>query len=182
LAHGGQSNATHKERGWLAAVGGGAENFRRKPLTARARIRAFFFAFCVCVKQFHCKIAAMKLRTNPKGTRSQSPNNRRQFVKNLAAEGFSGDVIAARLGVNKNYLRAEYALDLHAGRQIKAAKKAAAALTKQERERAKLIERIERSFQSHWYDAESGNLLYGGAHTVAEALAWIDGARAEFSE
>jgi hypothetical protein len=112
----------------------------------------------------------MKPRTNPKGTRSQPPNNLRHFVKNLAAEGFSGDVIAARLGVNKNYLRAEYALDLHAGRQIKAAKKAAAgALSKKERQR---LDCIKASFESHWYTKEHGNILFGGTHSVKEALEW----------
>jgi hypothetical protein len=45
-----------------------------------------------------------------------------------------------------------------------------------------LIARIERSFRSHWNDPECGNLLYGGARTVAEALEWLDGARGEFSD
>jgi len=112
----------------------------------------------------------MKPRTNPKGTRSQPPNNLRNFVKKLAAEGLSGDVIAARLGVNKNYLRAEYALDLHAGRQIKAAKKTAAgALSKKERQR---LDCIKVSFESDWYDPESGNLIFWGTHSVEEALEW----------
>jgi hypothetical protein len=46
----------------------------------------------------------MKPRTNPKGTRSQPPNNLRNFVKKLAAEGLSGDVIAAhqRTGVKNS--------------------------------------------------------------------------------
>jgi hypothetical protein len=44
-------------------------------------------------------------------------------VKTLAARGYSGDVIAATLGVNKNHLRAEHALDLQAGREIKWAEK-----------------------------------------------------------
>ncbi len=48
--------------------------------------------------------------------------------------------------------------------------------------RAGLIARIERSFRSHWNDPECGNLLYGGARTVAEALEWLDGARGEFSD
>ena len=103
-------------------------------------------------------------------THVKPPTKRRHFVKNLAAEGFNLDVIAARLGVNKNYLRAEHALDLHAGRQIKAAKKAAAgALSKKERQR---LDCIKASFESHWYTKEHGNILFGGTHSVEEALEW----------
>ena len=83
----------------------------------------------------------MKTRAKAKGKPSRRvvkpPSNRRRIVKTLAAKGLSGDVIAARLGVNKNFLRAEYALDLHAGREIKEAKEAAAsaaALSKKEQE------------------------------------------------
>ena len=101
------------------------------------------------------------------------------MVKTLAAKGLSGDVIAARLGVNKNFLRAEYALDLHAGREIKEAKEAAAsaaALSKKEQE---LLDRIKSSFDSHWYSKEHGNCLYGGAHTIEEAIAWCESFRAK---
>jgi hypothetical protein len=118
----------------------------------------------------------MKTRAKAKGKPSRrvvkSPSNRRRMVKTLAAKGLSGDVIAARLGVNKNFLRAEYALDLHAGREIKWADKAAAdaaELPRWERERLKAIKG---SFQSHWYSPEHGNLLFGFTHTVEEALAW----------
>jgi hypothetical protein len=106
---------------------------------------------------------------------------RRRFVKDLTAEGYNGDCIAQTLGISKNALRRRHALDLHAGRQIKAAEKAAAPRTKQERERAELIALIERSFQSEWYDPVHGNELYGGAHSVAEVLAWLDNARGEFA-
>jgi hypothetical protein len=99
-------------------------------------------------------------------------DDRAQVVKELAAAGLSGDVIAAALAIGKNRLRAEHALDLHTGRtaKIEAAKAAAAAAPN--KEEAERIERIKRAFQSHWYDPVHGNDLYGGAHTVEEALAW----------
>ena len=53
------------------------------------------------------------------------------MVKTLAAKVLSGDVISARLGVNKNVLRAEYALDLWADK----AAADAAELPRWERER-----------------------------------------------
>jgi len=92
------------------------------------------------------------------------------MVEQLATEGFSGDVIAARLGVNKNTLRARHALRLKAGRDAKVEKRAAAeAVTKSERAR---LHAIKQSFDSHWYDPELGNLIFGGTHSVEEALAW----------
>ena len=105
-------------------------------------------------------------------TRVKPANKRRHVVKKLAAQGFNGDVIAARLGVNKNKLRAEHALDLDAGRRAKAAEKAAsaaAALSKNEQAR---LDCIQASFDSHWYDPKHGNLLFGDTHSVEEALAW----------
>lgn len=125
----------------------------------------------------------MKTRAKAKGKPSRRvvkpSSNRRRMVKTLAAKGLSGDVIAARLGVNKNFLRAEHALDLHAGREIKKAKEAAAsaaALSKKEQE---LLDRIKSSFDSHWYSKEHGNYLYGGAHTIEEAIAWCESFRAK---
>jgi len=38
-------------------------------------------------------------------------------------------------------------------------------------ERARLYA-IKQSFESDWYDPELGNLIFGGTHSVAEALAW----------
>ena len=72
----------------------------------------------------------MKPRYKPRAKLSRTPvkvlRSRRRVVKDLAAQGFSGDVIAAKLQLNKNHLRAEHALDLHEGREIKQAEKAAA--------------------------------------------------------
>ena len=57
----------------------------------------------------------MKRRHKPraKGSRAlvKGLRNRKRVVKKLAAQGFSGDVIAAKLGLEKNHLRAEHALD-----------------------------------------------------------------------
>lgn len=110
----------------------------------------------------------MKRRRKPKAPR----DDRAQVVQELAAAGLSGDVIAATLKLGKNRLRAEHALDLHSGREAKKADEAAkraAELTKEEAER---LARIKRSFESHWYDPETGNDLYGGAHSIEEALQW----------
>jgi hypothetical protein len=90
----------------------------------------------------------MKTRAKAKGKPSRrvvKPPSNRRMVKTLAAKGLSGDVIAARLGVNKNFLRAEHALDLHAGREIKRADKAAAdaaELPRWERERLEAIREL----------------------------------------
>ena len=119
---------------------------------------------------------AMKSTYKPKAKLSRTPTkaarNRRRTIKTLAAQGFSTDMIAAKLGLNKNHLRAEHALDLHAGREIRRADKVAAEaaeLTHKERQR---LEVIKGSFDSHWYTPEHGNDLFGNTHSVAEALAW----------
>ena len=118
----------------------------------------------------------MKNRPKPKSKlspRYKKPvSKRRRIVQALARDGYNGDVIAASLGVNKNYLRSEYALDLQAGREIRAAEEAAEAaeaLSKKEQER---LDCIKASFDSHWYSPEHGNLLFGDTHSVEEALAW----------
>jgi len=94
------------------------------------------------------------------------------MVEQLATEGISGDVIAARLGVNKNTLRARHALRLKAGRDAKIEKRAAAeAVTRSERAR---LHAIKGTFDSHWYHPKHGNLIFGGTHSVEEALAWCE--------
>jgi hypothetical protein len=105
-------------------------------------------------------------------TGAKSPTKRRHVVKKLAAMGLSGDVIAAHVGLNKNTLRARHALDLHAGREIKKAKKEAAAAAALSKEDQKLLDCIKKSFASHWYDPELGNLIFGDTHSVAEAWEW----------
>jgi hypothetical protein len=94
------------------------------------------------------------------------------MVEQLATDGFSADVIAARLNMNKNTLRARHALQLKAGRDAKLEKRAeaeAAELRKSERAR---LYAIKQSFESDWYSPEHGNPLFGDTHSVEEALAW----------
>jgi hypothetical protein len=81
----------------------------------------------------------MKAPAKAKGKLSRGSakpsRKRRHIVKALAAQGVNTDVIAAYLGINKNQLRAEHALDLHAGRvklKKQKAAAAAAALSKQD--------------------------------------------------
>jgi hypothetical protein len=103
---------------------------------------------------------------------AKSPSKRRHLVTTLAQQGASGDEIAARLHINRNVLRAEYALQLKAGRDARKAKKQRAAATALSKEEQRHLDLVRRSFDSHWYDAELGNLLFGGAHSVEEALRW----------
>ena len=105
-------------------------------------------------------------------TRAKVLRNRGREVVKLAAEGFSGDVIAAKLQLNKNHLRAEHALDLQAGREIKQAEKAAAEaaeLSKKDKERIKIVTD---AWNSDWYDPELGEcLLFPDCKSLEEALA-----------
>jgi hypothetical protein len=117
----------------------------------------------------------MKSRHKPRAKLSRTPvkalRNRRRVVKTLAAQGFSGDVIAAKLQLNKNHLRAEHALDLHAGREIKRAEKAAAEAAELSRKERERIEIITAAWNSDWYDAELGEcLLFPDCKTLEEAL------------
>jgi transposase len=105
-------------------------------------------------------------------TGAKSRSKRRHVVKTLAAMGNNFDVIAARIGVNENTLRARHALELKAGRDARKAKKQRAAATALSKEEQRHLDLVRRSFDSHWYDAELGNLLFGGAHSVEEALRW----------
>jgi hypothetical protein len=95
-------------------------------------------------------------------------------VQQLASEGFNQDVIAARLRMNKNSLRAEHALHLKAGRDAKAEARAraeAAELTRPERAR---LYAVRQTFNSPWYSKETGNIIFGGTHSVEEAIAWCE--------
>jgi hypothetical protein len=94
-------------------------------------------------------------------------------VRQLAAKGHSGDVIASKLGVNKNYLRAEHALDLEAGREINAIEKEKAeanAIVLSMNEEI-LLEVIRTSFaDGDWIDEDGTNLLFGDARSEREAF------------
>jgi len=96
-------------------------------------------------------------------------------VKEMAAAGLVEDQIVLRVGggIDKNRLRRTFIDSIKQGRAEKQEAQAeaeAAELSKQEREQ---LERIELTFASDWYTEEHGNLLYGGARTMEEALAWV---------
>jgi hypothetical protein len=118
----------------------------------------------------------MKSTYKPRAKVSRTPvkalRARARAVKDLAAQGFSGDVIAAKLRLNKNHLRAEHALDLLEGREIKQAEKAAAEaaeLSKKDKERIKIVTD---AWNSHWFDPEIGEcLLFPDCKSLEEALA-----------
>jgi hypothetical protein len=82
----------------------------------------------------------------------------------LARQGLSGDVIAATVGVNKNFLRSEHALDLHEGKKIRAAEQAAAdaEAVKITPEEFHFLDAASASFASHWFDPQFGNALFFG--------------------
>jgi hypothetical protein len=102
----------------------------------------------------------MKSRRSP-GAKAR--RSRGQVVKSLAANGCSGDVIAAKLRLGKDYLRREHALDMAAGREIKRAEREAAkAVTRKERER---IEIITATWNSDWREA-----VFSDCKTLEEAL------------
>jgi hypothetical protein len=114
----------------------------------------------------------MRTAGKPGKNRHAPPNKRRQIVREMAAAGISGDVIAARLRLNKNALRAGHALDLDDGRKTRQAEKAAAAESASSKADAEQLERIQSAFASDWYDPQFGCDLFGGAKTIEEAIEW----------
>ena len=110
-----------------------------------------------------------KLRARASRTPAQVLRNRGLVVTQLAAAGDSGDVIAAKLRLTKNDLRAEHALDLQAGREIKWAEKAAAEeLSKKDKER---IAAVTAAWNSDWFDPEIGEcILFPDCKSLEEAL------------
>jgi hypothetical protein len=91
----------------------------------------------------------------------------------MAAAGLVEDQIALRLGgMDKNRLRRRHIEALKQGRASAAAKKAREAARQPSRQEREQLERIKASFASEWYSKTRGNDLYGGAHTIEEALAW----------
>jgi hypothetical protein len=107
-------------------------------------------------------------------TAAKPPTKRRNLIATLVKQGFNGDEISAKLRINKNTLRARHALELKAARAAQKREKDEAAAAQPTKKEQELLDHIERSFASHWFDSEYGNLLYGGAHTIEEALAWVD--------
>jgi hypothetical protein len=83
-------------------------------------------------------------------------------VRTLAAQGLSGDVIAATIGLNKNSLRATHALDLRAGRETRAAEQEAADAAAITKEEYHFLNAATSSFKSGWFDERLGNFLFEG--------------------
>jgi hypothetical protein len=111
-----------------------------------------------------------KHKTN--GRRPKSSIHRR--VQAMAAAGLVEDQIALRIGGDKNQLRRKYIDSIKAGRDAKAKEKAAAEAAELSRsERARLYA-IKQSFNSPWYSKETGNIIFGGTHSVEEAIAWCE--------
>ena len=110
------------------------------------------------------------LTAKPPRTPVKAVGKRRRTVKALAAQGVSADAIAQVVGVSRNSLRHHHAIDLHNGREIKRAERAAEAeIDRRERERIEIVTRV---WHSHWYSHELGyHLLYPDCKTLEEALA-----------
>jgi hypothetical protein len=95
----------------------------------------------------------------------------------LAAEGLSQDEISARVGIRKHALRARFIGAIKRGEAIAAERRRAAIeaadsdfalLTPDE---VRLLEAIIGSFErGDWLDPDYGNLLFGGARTIEEAI------------
>src|SRR5437764_1501615 len=95
-------------------------------------------------------------------TRLRTPDDQALKVRRLKAEGYSGDEIAQLIGLNKNSLRAQHALDLREGRELARAEADAAEgekLTVEEetKKRAMLA-----GFGTHWENADGTCDLHHG--------------------
>jgi hypothetical protein len=116
-----------------------------------------------------------KPRANGVAARSQSrQSNINARIKHMIASGMVEDEVSTILKIEKNRLREQHILALKAGRKIWLERKAAAApaATARDRKQQDLRDAIEASFLTHWYHPKLGNVLYGGARTLEEALAW----------
>lgn len=104
-----------------------------------------------------------KLKSKSARTPGKVPRTRRQTVRELARKGYSGDVIAQKVGLNKNRLRATHAIDMFEAREARRAEReAAAAVSKKEAER---ISAITNCWHSEWREA-----VFHDCRTLEEAL------------
>jgi hypothetical protein len=101
-------------------------------------------------------------------TRTKAPvrppkpiRDRRQTVRRLTAQGYSGDEVAALIGLNKNRLRSTHALDLRHGREIARAQAEAAEEEKLSAEEAVMRRALFAGFGTHWEDPDGRNVLHG---------------------
>src|SRR5262245_45084284 len=111
-------------------------------------------------------------KTNGKQPHAKAASALHRRIKAMAAQGLVEDQIVARIGGDKNQLRRRYIDAVKEGRAKKRdaqAEAEAAELNKSKRAR---LHAIKQSFESEFYDPEFGNLLFGGTHSVEEALAW----------
>jgi len=102
-----------------------------------------------------------KRQTRPKRLlkRARSGGNRRQTVRRLTAQGYSGDVVAALVGMNKNALRSQHAIDLEHGREIARADAAAAEAEQLSAEEETMRRAFFAGYGSHWEQPDGYNLL-----------------------
>ena len=105
-------------------------------------------------------------------TRTKAPvrppkpiRDRRQTVRRLTAQGYSGDEVAALIGLNKNRLRSTHALDLRHGREIARAQAEAA-----EEEKLSAEEAVMR--RALWEDPDGRNILHGGRTIEEQEKLW----------
>jgi hypothetical protein len=133
-------------------------------------MRAFSHVLCVCFD--------MKKRSKfRRGNGARPPRQRRDIVRTLAAQGASGDYIAATIGIGKNCLRSEHALDLHAGRESRKAEREAADASAISKEEYFFLRAAQQSFESEWFDPKHGNTLFfgmdgRGARNIDDAFAY----------
>jgi ADP-ribosylglycohydrolase len=112
-------------------------------------------------------------KTNGKRTQAKAvASTMHRRIKAMAAAGLVEDQIALRIGGDKNQLRRRYIDSIKAGRNAKAQEKAAAEAAEVSRSERARLAAIIRTFDSHWYSKETGNLIFGCTHSVADALAW----------
>ena len=111
--------------------------------------------------------------------RSRSADDRGQTVTRLAAEGRSGDVIAALTRLNKNTLRAKHALELERGRRIAKAE-AEIAMAEDEKRLSVQEAEMKAAFFAGYYDGSEwvmpdGRNILQQDRTLAESKqAWAE--------
>jgi hypothetical protein len=110
-----------------------------------------------------------KHRAGPKQLlkRPRSADDRRRTVRRLTAQGYSGDIVAALVGLNKNRLRSTHALDLEAGREIARANAEAAENEKLSAKEEEMRRCFFAGFGTYWENEDGTNDLQQG-RTLAE--------------
>ena len=121
---------------------------------------------------------------NPSRKSAKPARDQARIVEAMAAQGFSADVIAASLGIDRNTLRGRHALSLYNGRRALKKQKAAEAgdMTRVEMCAADVI--LSAFDGDDWFAPDGSSDLWpglngGNAKTPADAFAeWLrDGGR-----